>query len=93
MHDTWLSRFKKISVLLFIGCILQPLSAQLVSTLYDDILHRTLESVLLEHSQQSLRASAALHRQLTPSIRKTRSIIYRKKEKRGKMKVEQNSEI
>ena len=68
MHDTWLSRFKKISVLLFIGCISQPLSAQLVSTLYDDILHRTLESVLLEQSQQSLRASAALHRQLTPSI-------------------------
>jgi len=41
---------------------------QLLSPLPEDVLHRTLEAVLLEQSQQSLRASEVLGRQLAPPL-------------------------
>ncbi len=45
-----------------------PAHGQLLSPLPDDVLHRTLEGVLLEHLDQSLRASEALGRQLAPPV-------------------------
>lgn len=55
-------------VFLALSSAILPAHAQLLSTLPDDVLHRTLQGILLEHSHQLLRASQALGLQLAPPI-------------------------
>lgn len=60
---TWMA-----ASLLALSSATLPAHGQLLSPLPEDVLHRTLEAVLLEQSQQSLRASNALGRQLAPPL-------------------------